>query len=143
MAQPRTNWEKETIRTIASLVRLEGEHVSLDGGITTENAAPAINRALEDIVEHRVIPLLRALAARDSAEALRLVRQYTHREMVLEETGELVPDREPLPPAAGAALWLKTVMETPPHDSKAQERLSKANQRLMAERSFLMLLSPS
>ena len=86
MPQPRPGWEKETIRTLASLVRLEGEHVSLDGGVTREDHTPQIRAAMQEITENRVIPLLRALAARDRAEALRLVRAFTHREMVMDET---------------------------------------------------------
>ena len=129
----RPAWENQVFKTIAQLTRLEGEELSLDGGVTKENHTPAIREATKEIVEDRVIPLLRALAARDRAEALRLVRQFSNRDPVLETTGEhAIPARHPVPPGAAARSWLKTLFATPPHDQVAQRHLEIETRKLMA-----------
>ena len=133
----RPAWERQVLKTVAQLVRLEGEHVSLDGGVTTENHTPAIREATKEIVEGRVIPLLRALAARDRVEALRLVRQFSNRNPVLETTSEeTIPTVRPVPPAAAAMSWLKTVFATPPHDQAAQLHLEAETRKLMAGAAY-------
>ena len=127
----RPAWERQVLKTVAALVRLEGEQVSLDGGVTRENHAPAVSAALKPIVEDRVIPLLKALAIRDRVEALRLVRAFTHREPVIETVRDIIPERQPIPPAAAAKSWLKTLFATPPHDQVAQQHLEGQTRRLM------------
>ena len=129
MAAQRPDWELQTMKVIAALVRLEGEQVSLDGGVTRENHAPAVSEALKPIVEDRVIPLLKALAKRDRKEALHLVQMFTHREPVVEKIADYgIPEHPPVTPKVAVASWLKTLEATPPHDKQAQERLKESRE---------------
>ncbi len=65
----RPAWELRVLEALVNLVRLEGADISMDGGYTAENHAPAIRAASRDWTEQRIVPLLVALIDRDRLKA--------------------------------------------------------------------------
>ena len=132
--QRRPDWERRAIAALVRLVRYEGAHLSLDGGVTRTDHTPAIQAATKEIVEGQIIPLLRALYTRDRTAATNLARQVNPN-LQIEQTDEILPQR-PERPQVAAMRWLETLLETEPGNEADQAELDRQSQAMDQSAAF-------